>query len=440
MNNLFRLSSRLSHKFRIIKFSFFLILAITLFWKCVSPPDYLGGNLIPPGDYYRIKIDTSFGLSAYTIPYDTVRAMKFSDAILGESFDVVFGRTKSSFLTQLRLSNLKHKYGTLPQLDSAFLFLRLKEKLGDEPINILVFELADSLSKDSTYNALGSIDGFLSPNPINKVKLTLPYKGDETILKIPLDEEWVLNKLILADTSIMATQKAFLEYMYGLLVTTTGSFENPAKGMYYFDYINADTKLAVYYRNQEQDTVSMVYNYMLDDNCVRFNHFTHDYSEIDPVIGIKFNDTINTQDTIFFLKGLGGARGLIRLDSINSWLDSMPVAINKAELRIEIEDNTVFPPDSLVDRLFIYHRENDKNIAILDYQLSTDTFGGKYNKSKKYYSINITYHLQGLLQNDNPNKVIYIEPQTAYRRANSTILRSGAHRLRMKLILTYTKY
>jgi hypothetical protein len=418
----------------ILKPALILLLFSTIFWQCISPPDYLGGDLITSQDEFNVKIDTLFSLSAYTLPYDTANTMYFSEAVLGETFDEIFGRTKSSFLTQLRLGALNHSYGDSVQIDSVFLFLKLKDKLGNEPIKVGVYELTDSLSSDSTYNALDPIEGFYHPVPIGSRSMNT-YNGDESVLKIAINKNWVDSTLINVDSVSMSTSDLFAKHLYGIYIKTEGDFASPAKGMYYFDYSSDQTKLVVYYRNKEQDTTSMSFTYLMNDYCVRFNHYQHDFSMVNNI----FNDTINPQQSVFYLKGLNGSRGVIMLDDIMNWLDSMPVAIHRAELRIELEDDPSLPPDTLVDRLFIYKKLNNKYTALVDYQISSDVYGGKYIKSKKYYSFNITFHIQEILTSGTPDKVLYIEPMLSYSRANSAILRSGSHSRRMKLILTYTK-
>ncbi len=81
----------------------------------------------------------------------------------------------------------------------------------------------------------------------------------------------------------------------------------------------------------------------------------------------------------------------------------------------------------------------NKYYALTDFNTNSEVFGGKYIKSKNYYSFNITFYIQEILTGGNPDKVLYIEPYYTHTRANSVVLRSGSHERRMKLILTYTK-
>lgn len=436
-------SQKLLRSLRTFKILSLFVFSNILFWQCVNPPDFIGGDLIPPQDIFRVKTDTSFQLSVFTEAYDTIVTTSFSEAIVGETFDPVFGKTRSSFLTQVNIPILQHSFGTNPVLDSAYIFLSLSDQLGNEPININVFELADSLEVDSSYNSLSPIDNWLSPTPI--ASSLLPYSGgDEDILKIPLDQSWVYDKLInptLTDTTIMLNQVNFLKHLYGIHVSTPTTFDTYKKGMYYFNYLNSNSRMVVYYKNDEQevDTVSLLYTYVFSDASARFNHFEHNFDAADPDIKVNFNPPGSEQDSVFYVNGFGGARGVLVLDDIANWIDSMPVAINRAELRIELEEHSNLPSDSILSNLFIYQIKDNVSQNILDYQINGDSHGGAYSRSRKYYSFNITYHLQSLLNDPESSNVLYIEPRSAFQRAGGAVLRSGNHSSRMKLIITYTK-
>jgi hypothetical protein len=411
-----------------------------LAWQCISPPDFVGGDLIPQNDIFRVKTDTSFRLSAFTMPFDTVITMGFEEAMIGETFDGVFGRTKASFVTQIRLSVPGYDFGINPQIDSAILYLKVKERFGNEPLNIKVYQIGDSLQLDSIYNSLAPAESWFTHTEIGS-NLLNPYNGKDTYIKIPIYNNWAQSMLINGDSASMADNKNFTKYIYGIYVTTQGNFPNHAKGMYNIDYLSTETRLAVYYKNDELEGDNpLVFACVLDANCRRFNHFIHDKSVANSQITMTYNDTVSTQDSVFYIQGIGGARGVIRLDDLFAWIDSLPIAINRAELRIEIEEHDNLPVDSVITNLLLYKKVGNTYQNIVDYNLSPEFFGGRYSRNKKYYSFNITNHVQQQIKSSNPNNILYIEQRLTNRRANGAVLRSGSHSSRMKLILTYTKY
>lgn len=427
-----------------LNISFLFILITLLMWRCISSPDYLGGDLLPDGDFSQVNADTTFIVSAYTQRLDTVYTFNFTEAIIGETWDEIFGKTQSSFITQLKLAIIQKYYGTNPTVDSAFLYLRLSGQLGKEPMRFAVYELTDSLATDSSYNALSPLSNPYNPESIGQS--LLDYTGEESVLKIPISNTWVYDRLIsptFEDSTIVESQENFLKHMYGIYVAPITPLPAYGKGMYYFDYTSTETNMIVYYKNDEQevDDASLLYYYAFSETSKRFNLFAHNTDAADPELAIQFNYPNNppTQDSVFYIKGLGLSRGVVILDDAVNWLDSIPVVINKAELRFELEEHPNMPKDTLLEQLFLYKLVDNERVLLTDYLVNSESFGGRYSKSKKYYSFNITYHLQSLLKEANPDLNLYVEQTNSYQRANGAVLRSGNHSNRIKLIITYTK-
>ena len=63
----------------------------------------------------------------------------------------------------------------------------------------------------------------------------------------------------------------------------------------------------------------------------------------------------------------------------------------------------------------------------------------KYNKAKKYYSIDVTIHIQNLLKGNNERDFFYLEPNDFKSFYDQGIFRSGSNSKPMKLFITYTK-
>lgn len=433
--------SFLKRNIKVISVALFLLF---LNWQCISPPDFLGGDLLPEQDELSVKSDTSFLLSAYTIGYDTLSTSNFTDAVLGETLDDIFGHTRSSFATQFRLGYLEHDWGENPTIDSVVLTLKLKDELGDAPLDFNVFELTDSLLTDNEYNAFDPVESY-DPDP--KGSTIAPFTGEEDLLRIYLDNNWVMGRLIyptIADTTIMATQENFLKHFYGFYVKPSAetTLSEPAKGMYYFDFTNIQSRMMVYYKNDDHDTdtSSLSYPYVFTEDGQRYNHYEHNFDETSNDLGLNFNppDEGAEQDSVFYVKGLGGAMGVIVLDDILEWSSKMPIAINRAELRIEPENHDAMPKDSILNQLYVFRMEDNKRYNIADLVIDEENYGGNYIKSKGYYSFNITHHLQSLLKSSDPNDKLYIEGRNSYMRANNVVLRSGNHSQgRIKLVITY---
>lgn len=417
--------------FRIITPAAFSLLVLT---QCYAPADYLNTDFVPEHERLHVKTDTSFILSAHTVSYDSVFIMGFSDIVLGAINNDVFGKTRVSFMSQIRPSSLKHKFGTNPSVDSIFLFLKSNAFYGDKsvPVTINVYELAEPFNKDSLYSAFSPVGSMIHPAPIG----TAQYQG-ESYLKVPISNEWA-QKLITADSVTMATDTSFVKYVYGLYVSAEHINVPNKKAMYYFTYMNALNNLTLYYTKNEPDTtIKVKFDYQFTAYAHRNIRIEHDRSAANPAYAmLGINDT-TTQDSVFYLQGLGGAKGLIKLHDVFTWADSMPVIINRAELRIEPEKPLFFEQDSSLVPIDIYKKATKGYVKISD--MAATNFGGTYSKSKGYYSFNITNHVQELIRKPNPDIDIYLEPRTRFSKASQTILKSASNSKRIKLIITYTK-
>lgn len=402
--------------------------------SCTTDPDFLGGNLIPDKDRLGLELDTSFVISAYTKTSDTLLSGPISTATLGYVHDDIFGKTKAGFMMQFKMPVLNFSFGEGAVADSLVLTLKLKGYYGDKtnPLVVRAYELTDSLRADSLYNVLGSMDGRYSPEVLGETT----YFGD-SLLKIKLSGE-LANRLISLDSVTRSKHTNFVNAFKGLYIKAEDLGLNQ-KSMYYFDLTNTVNHLSIHYHNTEKDSLKVgFYN---DSYTPRYNHFENDYTLASELRKIKFlNDTLN-QDSVFYVQGLGGVYGLLKLEDITNWLDSMPVVINRAELIIERENSVLLPEDSILSSIAIYVPTSSSSGVkkIVDYASFPATFGGSFVKAKNHYSFNITLHLQQVLTGDVASKELVLESPNIYSEANRVILRSGNHRRKIRLALTYTK-
>jgi len=437
------------HRILALHYPIFLAAVILTFSSCYNEPEFIGSNLIPNSDITSVKIDTSFDIAAYTIRTDTITTNIYSYGALGCYNSNFFGKVKSDFITRLvvkKLSDTLMKINPRPVADSLILKLVLKNSWGTakKPINITVYELSDSLISKKYYNGLAPIDGMYYPTPIS---YPTTYSGEDT-LKIKLTPEFA-NKLINAPDSAFIRDYKFLKYFYGLYITSD-DYNGPDGVLYYFYY---DVKMTLHYKKPKSngEIKDTVYNYFTSLYTPRFNHYIHDYTKVraDLQFSIKDKNSINettVQDSVFCLDGLGGLRGLIKLNLVKDWITKMPIAINKAELRFDYQDHLEFPADSSIKNIMYYYmsRTFDK-ITLTPYDLLTfdtrvfETNTSTYYKVKNYYSIDVTLQLQNILNGNIKNDYILIEPKDFKFSYMQGLYRTGANSNPVKLIITYSE-
>ncbi len=428
---------------------FLTIIAFTIgFNSCYNDPALIGNNLVPDGDKTSVKLDTSFAVSAYTIETDTIPTNGYATATLGVINSSVFGRVKADFVSQFWIFNTKDSiYRMLPRLivaDSSFLTLKLKKVYGtkNQAINVKAYELSHALSIDSSYNGLANVDWRHSSLLVGETA----YSGD-TLLKIKLSNAFA-QKLLDSDSAKFCSDTSFIRYMKGLYITCddlTGS----EKVIYHF-YQGAELSLryTFTYNGVIHDTTFKYINYY----SPKFNHYKHDPSTANP--GLRINNQIKisqlstaTQDSVFYIQGMGGVRGLIRFDGVPAWAAKMPIAINRAELRFDVQDHPVFPADSILNPLHFYSYRFFNNslssttndvVGIFDSQIGSNetTY---YNKAKKYYSIDVTLHLQNLLRGKTSKNYVFLEPTDFKSGYKEGLFRSGNNSKPIKLFITYSK-
>lgn len=442
----------LSSFHRIIALRHFIaIIAITLgFNACYNEPEILGDNLIPDQDKTSVKTDTSFAVSAFTIETDTIPTSYYTTATLGVVNSDVFGKTKADFLTQLWIYNTGDSIYRMTSLaivpDSTFLTLRLSKAYGtqNQAINVKVYELSQALSGDSSYNGLKDVDWRHYSEIIGETA----YSGD-TILKIKISNVFA-QKLLDSDSAQFCSDTSFISFMKGLYVTCNDLLGND-KVMYHFNYhAELDLRYTFTYEGETHDTI---FRYVSSYYGPKFNHYKHDPSTASPSLKINHRSKISElstaiQDSVFYVQGLGGVRGLIRFDGISEWIEKMPIAINRAELRFDVQDHLEFSYDSIINPLHYYNYRIYSNtlfitsndvVSIYDSQVSGGNETSYYNRAKKYYSIDVTLHIQNLLRGKFSKNYMFLEPSDFKSNYREGLFRSGINSKPIKLIITYSK-
>ena len=435
-----RSSSLLFSKTLVILFTFFIT-------SCTTDPDFLGGDLIPDQDRLGLELDTSFVISAYTKATDSLfvvssnsasqyGAKGVNSATIGYIYNEIFGSTNVSFVTRVSPISLKHDFGSNPIVDSLVLTLKLKNYYGskENPLNIKVYELIDTLKYGKTYDIMASMDGRYLPEVLGEKV----YFGD-SILTIKLKNE-LAERLINADSAAMASNDNFNTLFKGLYLRAD-DLTNMDKSLYSFDLSAASKFLTLYYHSDvvpQKDTLSFSYQTGLYE--AKFNHIEHDYSKASGDLKIRYINDMQVQDSVFYLQGMGGVFGVLKLDDIQDWIDEMPIVINRAELIIERENSPLLPQDSLLSSISIFYPIEGGYETIVDGTSPySANFGGKYNKVQNHFSFNITLHLQRILTGDVTSSELILTTQYRSTDVGNVVLRSGNHRRKIRLALTYTK-
>lgn len=450
----------LSSFHRIIAFRYLLVITVVSISlnSCYNEPEFLGGDIIPTSDKLLVKTDTTFLVTAHTVSTDTIPTGGYLYAILGTYNSEIFGKTKSDFLTQMSHGANKDTLYTMsprPAADSLFLYLRLVKVWGDinKMTNLRVFELGqDMIDTTSSYKYFNgrsiSVDGKYLPTQVN---YPFAFNGTYDTLKIRLTQNFA-NKLMTAPDSSFISNGKFVKFMKGLYITSDG-FSETGGAIFAIDY-NVRMVLHYHYYSSKTKRDSLrTLKYYTGTYFARYNHITKDYSTAQPDMQINHRNDTTIQDSVFYISGLGGTRGLIKLRSISEWMKKMPISINRAELQFGVQEHPRILKDSTIFPLMYYgyrdvdtsnikrytSQDNDLTVGCLsDYELSKNQTTS-FKKAKNYYSIDITVHLQNMLKGQKKSNYFYLEPSDFKSYYKEGVFRTGKNSQPMKLIITYSK-
>ena len=455
----------MKHLFSVtIAFLLFLF-CIVLFTGCVKPESSIGLGLQPETDLLNLVTTDTLTLEIFTVREDSLETDELSTAVLGRVFQPRIGWTTAGFATQLRLSAPGVNFGTNPQVDSIFLSLRFTgDTYGQlSPQSLLVQQLTDSISLDSTYYSNfnpevthdilnDELQGGVSLNPSDDLII-----GEDTIVsQIRLNLKPSLGQTILdQDTSVFNNNESWLDFFPGIVVSTQGNGVGAAG----IDISSGLSLMRLHYHN---DTDTSFYDFLISPLSARVNMFSQDYVAALSTLNSPANDSVFVDGgrSLYIMSG-AGLKTHIKipfLESINNSIDtisgdtiSLGCAIQKAELIFTLDDSyfdSRYPPQ---DQLYILTENSEGSPISTPDQMSLGVnIDGYYDSQNKTYRFNISRSIQHLLNRssgayygnfspENPIPPFYIVSSRAGISIQGVVLNgTGAGENRPRLVITYS--
>ena len=455
----------MKHLFSVtIAFLLFLF-CIVLFTGCVKPESSIGLGLQPETDLLNLVTTDTLTLEIFTVREDSLETDELSTAVLGRVFQPRIGWTTAGFATQLRLSAPGVNFGTNPQVDSIFLSLRFTgDTYGQlSPQSLLVQQLADSISLDSTYYSNfnpqvthdilnDELQGRVSLNPSDDLII-----GEDTIVsQIRLNLKPSLGQTILdQDTSVFNNNESWLDFFPGIVVSTQGNGVGAAG----IDISSGLSLMRLHYHN---DTDTSFYDFLISPLSARVNMFSQGYVADLSVLNSPINDSVfvDGNRSLYIMSG-AGLKTHIKipfLESINNSIDtisgdtiSLGCAIQKAELIFTLDDSyfdSRYPPQ---EQLYILTENSEGSPISTPDQMSLGVnIDGYYDSQNKTYRFNISRSIQHLLNRssgayygnfspENPIPPFYIVSSRAGISIQGVVLNgTDAGENRPQLVITYS--
>jgi len=412
-----------------------------LFQGCEDEPSLLGVDLIPDGDKNNIQFLFTNNVSSFSRQQERLPSPSPAFLTFGEFTDSLFGYSKASFNAQIFPTLRQVDFGEVPTADSMVFRFALSSTFGDTTNfpSIQVFELTDSIP-----GSLTSPDGYYDPS--NPIFTGQPYyKVDSVTRTVGSQPQTVAVKtlnlnigtdlatrFINADTTIYDSLAYFLDYFSGLHFEPVQQGNN--QSLMVLNFEDNSTIIDMYYRNLSGDTLSFTFDFL--QGGVRNQFFEHDYTN-SPIANNLGDETNN--DSLLYVQAMNGTEAVINLDNFEQWRDSVPIAINKAELTVYLEEslsNSVSKPGNMI----LLQKEEGVLVPLLDILSGQSIFGGVLDEETMSYTFNITRFVQSYIDGDSDITSLIMQPSANQTVPRRVVLKSeDTENKKIALKIMYTK-
>jgi hypothetical protein len=424
------------------------ILSILLTWQSCAEPDGIGLNLID--DQAGFLITDTVSIVTYFERDDTIPTNLGYQNLLGMMHDPVFGKVRASIITQFRLPVNNFTLGDEPVLDSIVLSLGYTGQFyGNVETfqTIRVYELQDDVP--DAYTLYNNQPLAVFPRPIGE-RILRPAPNDSTLIdttmfaphfSLRLANHFGQKLIDANDTEYFENISNFLDYFKGLMITVEDNFDEGG-AVFNIDMYSFFTVMRLYYHDAS-DTVSIprVHSFYINEFTKRMTYAEHfNFEGSHPLILDQLNNPGQPNDSLIFLKALGGLRGRVHFPHIEKLAELSRITINQAKLIIPVDEEFSDEEFYSARRLFLLQiSENDELVALRDYQIGQAYFGGVYDETLKQYEFNITQHLQEVLSGQLENSELVLIVSGSAENAQRVVLKGpGRTQNPMKLKITYT--
>jgi len=400
--------------------------------SCELPEQTVGLNMQPDSDLLNLYQTDTLSINMRTVREDSVKTDEVSLSLLGNMVNPIFGQTGASIYTQIRLSTNNVDFGNIEPIiiDSLVLVLAMdKEFYGDlVPMRFSIKELDEQMYLDSGYyssqklNTTGAnliIPGHEEkwPNPL----ATSVADGEEVPaqLRFRLNHSLAQRFLDASGTTDLANNTNFVAFFKGFHI----SCNTTQAAILRFDLVNSNSRMLLYYRPAEGEE-QKTFGFNINSETARYTAFEHGFTG-SAMSSVGLPDG-QPADVTGFVKTPGGSK--IELDIPNLLqLNNYPErTINKAQIILPLSDLNI-PRSLSPERLFVLRKATDGSfVGIADQALGLDHVDGTYYSASNDYRMNISRHVQQVLNGAIENTPLYIVSGNAAVTARATAVNGPA--------------
>lgn len=434
---------------KLISLSLRVSLALFVFLQsCTEKPAITGLNLLPDGDFVKIRSTDTISIFSYTEYKDSVPSQKKSYSFLGGIYDPYFGTMTSDFVAQLRLTQKWPNSQESFVIDSVKMILRIagaKGELGASQ-NISLYEIEEMLYADTVY--------YSKRDPRAGLHLgtfSLPKVVKDTIQELEIMLPISVGSYLMRDTFRLRqdnTVNDFRQFFKGLYVTVSEGESTPDKkngttpsrlllSISYADQYNYPFNIIVFYHTPSKTELN--YNFVMNDNSLRYNRYFHDFSTADPQKKIAhINDGF--RDTLSYLQSFYGATTRIAFPGLTAFRDSSRLAVNRARLTIPVYvDGETYKANTIPSVIYLVYKNSEGYSYIVpDYYMSSAFYNGNLNQTTLTFTFNISAFIQTYLDGKIPDAELLLSLSDGEYR--NLILKANNSSTPVRFELIYTRY
>jgi hypothetical protein len=380
------------------------IFALLSFISCKKEVNSNGFNIIGSELPLVGSIDT-FKIEASTISFDTASTNNPPYLLLGCNNDPIFGKSTSSFCSQLRLVNTSPNFGDIEKLkvDSVVLSISYSDLYGvNKPLKFNVLRLKEGLT-DKVYYANSVIPDDGISLMLNEDELVLPRETgkyfvngtndtvyDQITLKLKNELGEELIKKSKESPSTFSTIENFNSWFKGLKVTAKNLSSVDNEGAIY--YISSAPKLTIYYT---QDGISKKYYYELNQNGIRVNLINHND------IGSEVSHSILYKKGNYYSQS-NKLRSYINIPNLNNISRNSVLHSGILVLPYDSKSSMIYNPGYQVS-VGIPNSPSDNRLRIIGY--------GNIDTVKHEFVIDVSDYIQNIISGKRLNLGLYVSPR-----------------------------
>ena len=393
----------------------FCVFSFILF-SCKDPSE-IGLDIHPESDRILIKNNSDFfNFSMNTLSEDSLRTDEPVRLLLGNlTSDPVFPKSNAHFITNLLLPSNNISFGDITNIivDSVILQYVIDDYYGNEiqtfP-NLYVSKLTDPIYKDSSYYSNYPVV-YSQSELVSVNNIVVQDSNSVSIIKISIDNS--IGQEIIDGGNALSSNEDFLQYFYGLKVTTVNPSNLNLANDNTILYLNADnqkSKFSIYYRDISVNDSVMSFDLILGGDAARVNLFNQ-----------KNVQQLNASTDSCYVQSMSSYITSIQFNNLENIRDTLNnKVINKVNLKFSCNDDLQFGAH---EKLFLVRKNSmGVNVFLSDFVIEGESHFGGQNQSNNF-TFNITRYFSDLINGASGfTGELLLLPSGAVINANRTII------------------